>query len=407
MKNRKFIFTLIVSLFVFSLANAQFETQWRGINRDGVYNETGLIKQWPADGPKILWHFDDLGKGFASAVIDKDKIITCGMIDTTGYVFALDLKGNLLWKTPYGREWAESWPGCRSTPTVFDNKIYVNSSYGVAVCLDETIGKILWTIDMAKIFGAKPPKWGIVESPLIVDDKVIFSAGGKESNIVALNRIDGKTIWVSPGVGELTAYCSPLLINHKGKKIICTLTESTVLGIEPETGKVLWTYPKKNKWSVHANTPLYHDGQIYVVSGYGSGGIMLKLADDGNSVTELWSNTTLDNQMGGVVLIDNHLYGSGQDNKSWQCIDWQTGIMKYQTDALGKGVTIANDGLLYCYSDKGDFALLKPTENSFEIISRIKITLGADYHWAHPVIKNGILYMRHGNVLIAYSLAAQ
>jgi hypothetical protein len=108
-----------------------------------------------------------------------------------------------------------------------------------------------------------------------------------------------------------------------------------------------------------------------------------------------------------VVLIDGHLYGSGQDNKSWQCIDWQTGIMKYQTDALGKGVTIANDGLLYCYSDKGDFALLKPTENAFEIISRIKITLGADYHWAHPVIKNGILYMRHGNVLIAYSLAAQ
>lgn len=405
-KGKLFLF-LVMMFFVSGFVNAQFDSQWRGKNRDGVYNETGLIKQWPADGPKILWHYDELGKGFASAVIANDKIITCGMIDSTGYVFALDLKGNLLWKTAYGPEWTVSWPGCRSTPTVFENKIYVNSSFGIAVCLNAADGKILWSIDMEKIFKAKPPKWGITESPLIVDDKVIFSTGAKESNIVALNRLDGKTIWTSPGEGDLTAYCSPLLIDHKGKKIICTLTANSVLGIEPETGKVLWTYPKKNKWSVHANTPLYHDGQIYLVSGYGSGGIMLKLAEDGNSVTELWTNTTLDNQMGGVVLINGNLFGSGQDTKTWQCLDWKTGVMKYQTDLLGKGVTIANDGLLYCYSDKGDFALVKPTENAFEIISKIKITLGSDYHWAHPVIKDKILYMRHGNVLIAYSLVAE
>jgi len=407
MRNTNLIICLVIMLFATGQANAQFESQWRGKNRDGVYSETGLIKQWPVDGPKILWHYDGLGKGFASAVIAGDKIITCGMLKSTGYVFALDLKGNLLWKTAYGPEWAESWPGCRSTPTVYDNMIYVCSSYGIAVCINVTDGKILWSNDLSKNFGAKPPKWGIVESPLIVDEKVIFLTGSSEKNIVALNRIDGRTIWTSPGAGELTAYCSPLLINHNGKRIICTLTENSVLGIESETGKVLWTYPKKNKWSVHANTPLYYDGQIYVVSGYGSGGIMLKLADDGNSVTEVWTNTTLDNQMGGVVLLNGYLYGSGQDNGTWQCIDWKTGVMEFETDALGKGVTIANDGLLYCYSDKGGFALVKPTETAFEIISKIKITLGSDYHWAHPTIKNKILYLRHGNVLIAYSLAAE
>ncbi|MEI7595634.1 MAG: PQQ-binding-like beta-propeller repeat protein [Bacteroidota bacterium] len=406
MKTKKLLLSL--SLLLFSgWANAQIESQWRGINRDGVYTETGLIKQWPADGPKILWHFDELGKGYSSAVIYNDKIVTCGMLESTGYVFGLDLKGNLLWKTAYGPEWAESWPGCRSTPTVFDNKVYIGSSYGIAVCLNIADGKILWSVDMSKEFGAKPPKWGIVESPLIIDDKIIFSAGGEEKNIVALNRIDGKTIWTSAGAGELTAYCSPLLINHKGKKIICTLTASTVLGIDPETGKVLWTFPKKNQWSVHANTPLYHDGQIYVVSGYGSGGIMLKLSDDGNSVTKVWENTTLDNQMGGVVLLNGYLYGSGQNNKSWQCLDWKTGAMVYESKELGKGVTIANDGLLYCYNDKGDFSLVKPGETAFEIISKTKVALGEEYHWAHPVIKDKILYMRHGNVLIAYSLAAE
>jgi outer membrane protein assembly factor BamB len=407
MRNLKFIMSTAILLFTFGWANAQFESQWRGINRDGVYNETGLIRQWPAEGPKILWHYDELGKGFTSAVVYNDKIITSGMLENTGYVFGLDLKGKLIWKTAYGKEWSESWPGCRSTPTVFDNKIYVSSSFGMAVCINVADGKILWSIDMNTAYDAKPPKWGIVESPLIVDEKVIFTTGGAVQNIVALNRLDGKMIWTSSGAGELTAYCSPLLINHNGKKIICTLTETKVLGIEAGTGKVLWTYPKKNTWSVHANTPLYYDGQIYVVSGYGSGGIMLKLSEDGNTVTEVWTNTSLDNQMGGVVLLNGNLYGSGQNNKTWQCLDWKTGLLKYQTSDLGKGVTIANDGLLYCYSDKGDFALVKPTDTTFEIISKIKINLGSDYHWAHPVIKDKILYLRHGNVMIAYSLAAE
>ncbi len=400
-----------INIFAFFLIStslfAQDLVQWRGKNRDGVYNETGLLKQWPADGPKILWHYDLLGGGYSSALVLSDKIITTGLVDSLGYIYAIDLKGNHLWKTAYGKEWEESYPGCRSTPTFFDNKLYINSSYGRAVCLDAATGNILWNVDLAKVFGASPPKWGIVESPLVDDNKVIFSIGGKETSIAALNRLDGKTIWTSPGKDELTAYCSPLLINHKGKKIICTITAKTVLGIEFETGKVLWEYPKKNTWSVHANTPVYNDGQIYVVSGYGSGGIMLKLSDDGNSVTGLWTNTSLDNQMGGVVLIDGYLYGAGQKNRTWQCVDWKTGIMKYETGDLGKGVTIANDGLLYCYSDKGELALLKPGEKAFEIISRFKITLGSGEHWAHPVIKDKILYMRHGNALTAYSLAAE
>ncbi|MCX6232409.1 MAG: PQQ-binding-like beta-propeller repeat protein [Bacteroidetes bacterium] len=398
-----FILMLLASVFT----QAQFESQWRGIRRDGVYNEKGLLQKWPAEGLKMLWKFDGLGKGFTSVIIYGEKIITSGMIDTTAYVFCLDMKGNLIWKTVYGTEWTESWPGCRSTPTVKDNKIYVSSSFGKAVCMDVNTGKILWRNDLKINFGAQPPKWGIVESPLIVDDKVIFSTGNKEKNIVALSRMDGKTIWTSAGAGELTAYCSPLLIEHHGKKIICTLTANSVLGLEAETGKLLWKFPKKNTWSVHANTPLYHDGFIYVVSGYGSGGIKLQLSEDGNTVKEVWTNTTLDNQMGGVVLLNDYLYGSGQDNKTWQCVDWKTGVMKYQTSEIGKGVTIANEGFLYCYSDKGDLTLLKPGENAFEIISRFKITLGTDYHWAHPVINNKILYMRHGNTLMAYSLAAE
>ena len=398
----------ILSLMLISLMGiSQNLVQWRGENRTGVYNETGILKQWPADGPKILWHYDSLGLGFSSPLILSDKIIITADISGTGYIYALDLKGNFLWKTAYGKEWEESWPGVRSTPTFMDGKIYINSSYGIASCFDANNGKLLWSIDLAKEYGAVPPKWGIVESPLIVDDKVIFSVGGKTTNIVAVNRLDGKAVWTSTGKGELTAYCSPLLIDYKGKKLICTLTAESVLGIDAETGTLLWSYPKTNAWAVHANTPVYKDGMIYVVSGYGSGGIMLKLADDCKSVSMVWTNTSLDNQMGGVVLLDGKIYGSGQKNKTWQCVDWNTGEMKYETKEIGKGVTIANDGLLYCYSDNGILALLKPGETSFEILSQTKVKLGEEYHWAHPVIKDKILYVRHGNSLIAYSIAAE
>jgi len=383
---------------------AQNDAQWRGRNRDGVYQEKNLLKKWADDGPKLLWHFDETGKGFSSVVVAADRIFTTGMFDDKGFVLALDLTGKFLWKTEYGKEWTESWPGSRTTPTFLDDKLYLASSFGLATCVDAKKGKILWQIDLQKEYGATPPKWGITESPLIIGEKVIFTTGSPEANMVALNRNDGKKIWASKGKGELTAYCSPVLIDHKGKKIIVTHTANSILGINPESGDVIWTSPKTNKWSVHANTPVYSDGQIYCVSGYGSGGVMLKLSDDGTQVTELWKNTSLDNQMGGVILYNGNIYGSGQDNKSWQCLDWKTGAVKYTSTAIGKGAVIFNDGLLYCYSDKGELALMKPTETAFELISKFNISLGSDWHWAHPVINNGILYMRHGNVLMAYSI---
>jgi len=404
--NHKNILIPLFLILTFSLFSQDL-VQWRGKNRDGIYHETGLLTKWPKAGLNILWQYDELGIGFSSPLVLKDKIIITGMEDSSGVMYALDLEGKLLWKTVYGNEWNESFPGCRSTPTYLNNKLYINSSYGKAVCLDAGTGAIVWSKDLAETFGAEPPKWGIVESPLVVDDKVIFATGGKEFNIVALNLLDGSQVWTSPGKGQLTAYCSPILFNYSGRKIMCTLTAKDILGIEVETGKLLWSFPKENRASVHANTPLFADGKIYVVSGYGSGGILLKLGDDGNSVEQLWTNTALDNQMGGVVLLNNTLYGSGQKKKEWMAVDWETGSVKYKTKALGKGITIANDGLLYCYSDKGILALVKPTENKFKIISKMEVKPGKGEHWSHPVIQNKILYLRHGNALIAYALAAE
>jgi outer membrane protein assembly factor BamB len=394
------------SLFLLSAvySMAQVPTQWRGQNRTGIYPETGLLKTWPAEGPKILWSFEGIGKGFASVVVSTDRIYTTGMLDSIGHVFAFDMSGKLLWKTPYGKEFTESWYGTRTTPTLVDGKLYIMSSFGLAACFDAQSGKELWRLDTQKEYGAVVLKWGITESPLVIGDKVIFTPGAPDVTLVALDKNSGKLIWKTKANGEISAYCSPLYVEHKGKKLILTHTQNNVICVNADNGEFMWQSPKTNQWSVQANTPTFIDGFIYVVSGYGSGSIMLKMADDCKSVSEVWKNSSLDNQMGGVIAMNGKIYGSGQNDKSWQCLDWATGAQKYQSKEIGKGCIIAADGLLYFYSDKGELALVKPGESAFEILGKTKVTLGTEAHWAHPVIHNGVLYLRHGNALIAYSV---
>lgn len=403
-KITRHIFFLFLCLWLVNPVNGQITAQWRGPGRSGIYNETGLLKKWPEQGPGLLWHFDGLGKGYSSPVIASDKIFITGMINGTGTLFCLDLSGKLIWKTEYGPEWTESYEGTRTTPTFVDGKLFLHSGYGLAICVNAADGKILWSVDLQKQFDARIPKWGIAESPLVTGDKVIFSAGGSKFNIVALNINDGKTTWTSEGKGDKSAYCSPHQVTHNGKNIILTITADNILGINPDNGNMIWSYPKTNTWSVHPNTPLYHEGMLYCVSGYGSGGIMLKLSDDGTKVTEVWTNTTLDNQMGGVILMNGNIYGSGQKDVSWQCLDWKTGAVKQKSKEIAKGTVIAAGGMLYAYTEKGEVVLINPVESGFEIVSKFKIDIGLEQHWAHMVINKGVLFVRHGNALIAYDV---
>jgi outer membrane protein assembly factor BamB len=235
---------------------------------------------------------------------------------------------------------------------------------------------------------------------------VIFcTPGGKKDNVVALNRMTGETVWSCPGLGELSAYCTPQLIKLASRQLLVTHTASHVLGIDASNGKLLWNFEHPNQWSVHPNTPIYADGGIFVFSGYGQGGEMLRLSADGSSVTKAWSVKSFDSRMGGAVLIDGFLYGSGDADRSWQCIDWKTGEKKYSSTAAGKGVVIAVNNKLIGYSEKGELFMAEANSKDLSIISKTKVTLGSEQHWAHPVVSNGVLYVRHGNALIAYKIS--
>lgn len=405
MKRRHFILTSIAATFIMASGVSQDIVQWRGTDRTGVYNENNLLKVWPAEGPQMLWSFDGLGKGFTSVTIADGKIFTTGESDGKGYIFALDMNGKQLWKTEYGKEWSESYPGSRTTPVYFKGKLYLATGHGEAICVDGKTGSKLWSVNMMQKFGARNLRWGIVEAPVISDNKVFFSPGGEEVSIVALDLNSGETIWTTKGLGETSAYCSPLLVEHNSQKLLVTSMEKHVVGIDVNTGALLWKIPQVNVYSIHPNTPLYKNGNIYSVTGYKTGGVMFKLSNDGKTATELWRNTTLDNQIGGAVWIDNYIIGSGhQNDRNWQCLNATTGEVLHKTNAIGKGVVVYADGLLYCYADNGEMGILEITDNGFELKSKFRIHLGTDQHWAHPVIDKGIMYIRRGNTLMAYSV---
>jgi outer membrane protein assembly factor BamB len=192
------------------------------------------------------------------------------------------------------------------------------------------------------------------------------------------------------------------LFSHGGKKILATHTASYMIGIDAKTGKMLWSRYQPNQHKVHANTPIYHDGGLFYFSGYGQGAGKVDLNEDGTKITSAWKKQEFDSRMGGAVLVDGYIYGSGDQYREWKCLDWETGDTTYTSTDISKGVVIYADGMLYCYSERGELALVKATPGKFDLISKTIVEKGSEQHWAHPMIHKGVLYLRHGNALIAY-----
>jgi len=399
---------ILVSCLISSvLADDEF-SQWRGPDRDGKYPDKNLLKQWPSQGPDLIWTVTDLGEGYSSPAVTSRGIYLTGMIDGTGILFAIDLNGKELWRTSYGPEWQDGHDGARTTPTIVGDKIYIMSGNGKVVCLNTADGGIVWEVDLIQSFNARNLKWGMTESLLVDGDRLFCTPGGSKAMMVILDRFSGKTIKIIQGNGEKSGYASPTIITHNEKRIILTMTGRSLVGLNAESGDYLWRQEHKTKYDINPNTPIYHQGYIYAVSGYGTGGQLVKLGPDGKNVQQIWSDKTLDSQMGATVLLDDYIYGSGHKNKGWHCIEWKTGKVKYTAKDLGnKGNIIFAEGLLYCYSENGDVGLVKPSPEKFNVISSFEITKGSGPHWAHPVIESGKLYIRHGDVLQVYDIKSK
>jgi len=402
----KRIFFTSIAVIISLTITAQDVAQWRGPNRNGIYNETGLMKKWPDGGPAMIWHFDGLGEGHTSAAVTSSGVYITGMINGMGNIFAFDHSGNLKWKKEYGPEWTENHFGVRSTPLVINDKLYFMTAFGHLFCLNTTNGQVIWTLDTFKEYGGRNISWGVTENLLYDGNTLYCSPGGRDASVIALNRNTGKLIWKSKGNSEKSAYCSPILVKLANRKLLVTMMENSIQGYDAATGQFLWKYNHTTEPYVHPNLPTFIDGYLYCTTGYGLGGVMLKVSLDGSSVTEVWKYASLDPKIGGVVVLNGRIYGGGDRNRRLFCLDWKTGKELFTLNQLAPANIISNDGLLYVYSERGNISLIEPKTDGFNIISTFNVPLGSGTHWAHTVINNKRLYVRHGNSLMVYGIAA-
>jgi outer membrane protein assembly factor BamB len=410
MKKLLIINVIFIFVCLFFQSFSQNVSQWRGPDRDGKYPETGLLKQWPETGPQLLWSTETLGEGYAAPVVTSNKLFVNGVVNGESHLFAFDLKGKLLWKSPNGKEftgegYSSNFPGARPSPTVVGDLVYTSSGLGRIACFEASTGKEKWAVDLVKDLKGYLNEFGYAES-FVTDEKLLYCfPGGIVNNIAALDRISGKTVWTSKALGDTTHFCSPILINLPSRKIYVSVSRHWIFGVDCKNGELLWKYPVVYKYDGdHVNTPVYEAPYLYWVSGdeNGKGAVKLELASDGKSVKEVWSNPQVRNSMGGLIVINGKLFVT-TENKNLNILDSATGKIADKIKAP-YGNLIFADSKFIVYGNNGDVSLFNYEKGILVPGGTFKITKGSKEHFAHPVVANGVLYIRHGEVLMAYKV---
>ncbi len=385
--------------------------QWRGPDRTEVSRETGLMKEWPESGPNRLWMTDRAGLGYAGIAVVGDTVYTMGARGEEEFLIALNVSdGTETWATSMGPPLSNRWgDGPRGTPTVVGDRVYAMSGKGDLICADATDGNLIWKASMGD-FGGEIPQWGYTESLLIDGDKLICTPGGKKGAIVALNPMTGKLVWQSKDFTEGAQYSSVIVAEHNGERQYIQLTMQKVVGLEAATGDVLWTTDWPGQTAV-IPTPIFHDGLVYLTSGYNVGCRLIKLAPQ-HKVVAVYDNKTMKNQHGGVVLIGDHIYGYS-DGLGWVCQDFATGEEVWkEKDKFGKGCLTFADGRLYLIDEKsGEVAIIEASPAGWSEHGRFTLEPQTQKRspsgriWTHPTVANGRLYLRDQELLFSYDIA--
>jgi len=405
---------LLISLTTVALAASDDWPQFRGPNRDDISPDRGLLGQWPAGGPPLVWKATGLGAGYSTVSVVGNRIYTAGESTDSSYVVALNaVDGTPAWTAKLGKAGAPGTPafeGPRSTPTVEGDLLLAVSQWGDLVCLEAATGKELWRKDYGRDFGGKRPSWGYAESPVVDGDQVVITPGGAEGAIVALNKKTGAVLWRSQGFTDSPHYSSLVPAQVGGVRQYVQLTAQSVVGVAAADGKVLWRASRPGRVAV-IPTPIYSDGLVYVTSGYGVGCNLFKItaADGKFTAQEVYANKVMANHHGGVIKVGGWVYGHS-DGSGWTCQDFKTGEAKWQEkQKLGKGSLAYADGHFYLRTeDQGTVALIDASPDGyhergrFEQPGRSKLKA-----WPHPVITGGRLYLRDQDTLLCYNLAAK
>lgn len=376
--------------------------QWRGPNRDGFSPETNLLEVWPEEGPELLWSNEKIGLGYSSAIIHKRVIYTLGQMDFVEFLSALDIEGELLWQKPIGETDKKGNKNSFSTPTYYQGKVYAVGKQGDVVCLDAKTGVSIWTLNLRTQFAGDRENV-FCESLLVVDGRVIVTPGGNSTTMAALDSMTGETVWTSESLNDQVRFVSPVLIQAKDKKLIVTMTRNYYLAVDFESGKIVWHEKGFSNYFV----PLPGDRQVHFSSSK-NGSKMLAISEDLKVFQYKWRDDLFLKQSGGAVKLGDRLFGTYERGSGVFCLDWDTGKqLAFNKDIRGANLLAAND-MIYSYeAGRGRISLLKPSGDNIDIVGSFKVPLGKGHHFAHLSIGHGVLYVRHGSVLMAYDIRRQ
>ncbi len=375
--------------------------QWRGPNRDGISSETGFLKNWPQEGPKVLWHIP-LGDGYSGISIAQGKVYTMFADGNDEFVVCLDASDGVeIWRFRSGTKFTEQrGDGPRSMPTIHGDSVFALGAEGKLYALDASDGTKLWAHNFVAEFDSKIPTWGFSSSPLIEGNLVLVEAGGKDGkSIVAFNKTTGDVVWTTHT--DEVGYSSPISIDFGGTRQIIFLTSKTLLSLAPENGQIYWKYPWPE--GINIATPIFiPDDKIFISASYDKGAVLLKMIADGNGIgiEETWKSRVMKNHFNSSVLQDGYLYGF--DNAILTCIEANTGEEQWRQRGFGKGSLLLADGYLIILGEGGKLALVEANPSEYK--EKARFQLFDDKCWTVPTLAGGKLYLRNQKEMVCLDL---
>ena len=374
--------------------------QWRGPNRDGKSSETGLLDTWPQQGPPVAWRTTGAGIGYSSFAAANGRLYTLGGRGAREHVIALDASsGKRVWDTPIGTLFSnDRGDGPRSTPTIDGDRLYALGGSGDLVCLDVKTGKPLWAKNLPRDFGGSNIYWGLSESPLVVNDRVLVQAGGRNAAIMALNKTNGEPLWRQHN--DEPGYSSAVLAQVGSVQQAVFFTASRAVGISVRDGRELWSYDRVSNRTANVATPVVAGNRVFLSSDYGTGAALLELSSSG--AREIYFTREMRNHHSSSVLVGDHLYGySGSVLTAMKLAD---GTVAWRDRSVGKGSLIYADERLYLFSENGVAGLAEPTPAGYREHGRFRVPSGSLPTWSHPIITNGKLILREQDNVYAYDV---
>jgi outer membrane protein assembly factor BamB len=415
--NRRTIIISLSLLFSFQASKAQTQYEWPSFHGPDQTNrspETGLLKSWPELGPQLIQTISGIGEGYSSVAIAGGMIFTAGSVNSQPFVYAFDMNGKLVWKKPFGQawtttmSWASSYTGPRGTPTYNKGVVFFLGEMGLLAALDAKTGKEIWQVDLVKEFDAPPTDYGYSESVLIDGNRLYVRPAGKKGHQVCLDRNTGKLIWANTQIPGAEGYTSPVVSDIGGIRQLIGGSSVCYYGLDALTGRLLWKVDAVNGQSLNINNVIVNGNYIFISTGYELGCMLYKLNVKGKEVIpeKIWSNPVMDNNHGGVVYHNGYVYGSGNRTRGWHCIDFMTGEQKWRSTTDEGTITYA-DGMLYALDQRGTLKLIRAVPEKYEAAGSFKLPSGGKgNYWAHPVICNKKLYIRHDDKIFVYSVGA-